>query len=102
MKSSRMQRSRPLEPELLKMCRPLLKTCRTAPINSECHTVKFIISVSSVTMDEVENYLMNAKYPEGLSKGEKQTFNKKFETISSWRMAISTTNLNMPSDKLLK
>ena len=34
-------------------------------------------SVSSVTMEEVENYLKNAKYPEGLSKGEKANFRRK-------------------------
>ena len=30
-------------------------------------------------MEEVENYLMNAKYPQGLSKGEKANFQQKVQ-----------------------
>ena len=44
-------------------------------------------------MEEVENYLKNAKYSEGLSKGRKQTVDEEFETISSWRMAFSSTSM---------
>ena len=33
----------------------LLKTCQTLSINSDCYTAKFIISVTSVIMEEVDN-----------------------------------------------
>ena len=47
--------------------------------------------------DEVENYLLHGKYPEGYMKGEKANLWRNAETISRLRLESCTTG-NVPPE----